>query len=118
MKPGAHSHIRLSGSVRRPKPERDVQRDIVDLLARCGISVKAFRIGGATRRSTAEDNTPDILCCVQGRFVAIECKSEQGRLGSGQWEAITDIEAAGGIGIVARNVEDVARALRAMGVLR
>jgi hypothetical protein len=43
--------------------------------------------------------TPDILCCIQGRFVAIEIKSKGGKLSALQKVKLQKIIDAGGIGI-------------------
>lgn len=42
--------------------------------------------------------TPDILACYRGRFIAIEMKSEHGRVSQKQREEMARIESAGGIG--------------------
>jgi hypothetical protein len=39
---------------------------------------------------------PDIICCINGRFVAFEVKTENGRLSKLQELAIAKIQAAGG----------------------
>ena len=43
---------------------------------------------------------PDLLCCVRGRFVAIETKSPKGRPTEQQIEKIQAIRAAGGVAVV------------------
>ena len=51
---------------------------------------------------------PDILACVQGRFVAIEVKKpDGGELSALQKLKLKQIEESGGIGIVARSVQEV-----------
>lgn len=47
-----------------------------------------------------------------GRFVAIEVKSERGKVTDAQAAFLACVERAGGIAIVARSVEDVREALR------
>lgn len=49
----------------------------------------------------------DILGIYAGRFLAIEVKSEKGRLSLPQKEFIDQINAQGGIAFVARSIEDV-----------
>lgn len=56
---------------------------------------------------------PDILACIDGRFVAIEVKTEKGVLSEIQKVQGERIVNAGGIFIVARSVADVAAALNA-----
>lgn len=43
---------------------------------------------------------PDLLCCVNGRFVAIEVKSTIGSTSLLQEETIKEIQSAGGIAII------------------
>lgn len=50
---------------------------------------------------------PDILACYRGRFIGIEVKNETGRTSPLQDVNLKNINDAGGIGIVARSVEDV-----------
>lgn len=52
--------------------------------------------------------TPDILACINGRFVAIEVKRPSGGVVSElQKLKLKQIEQAGGVGIIARSVQDV-----------
>ena len=44
---------------------------------------------------------PDILCCINGRFVGIEVKQEKGRPSMLQLVHLTNIKKAGGIGVLA-----------------
>ena len=55
------------------------------------------------------ERTVDILCCVKGRFVAIECKRADGpgKLTAHQAMVIGKVLDAGGLGIVARSWHDV-----------
>lgn len=56
--------------------------------------------------------TLDIICCWRGTFVAIEVKSEVGKLTKRQMYISGIIEAAGGKVIVASCLEDVTDRLR------
>lgn len=40
---------------------------------------------------------PDLLCCINGKFVALEIKAEAGRVSALQAHQIEEITAAGGI---------------------
>lgn len=51
----------------------------------------------------------DILCCYKGRFVAIEVKRKGGKLSEHQERYLKDVNASGGLGFVARSIEDCAR---------
>lgn len=46
-----------------------------------------------------------------GRFLAVETKSETGRMRPGQQEFIDAVNKAGGVGVVARSVEDAVNAV-------
>lgn len=45
---------------------------------------------------------PDLLCCVNGKFVAIEVKAENGKTSELQDHNIATIKKAGGIAVVAK----------------
>lgn len=55
---------------------------------------------------------PDMVVCYRGVYLAIEAKTPTGRLREDQKIRQKEIEAAGGIYLVARYVEDVEDALR------
>jgi len=46
---------------------------------------------------------PDFICCWNGTFIAIEAKSDTGRLTPAQKGTIEDIQRAGGIALVVRD---------------
>lgn len=64
--------------------------------------------------------TPDIcgIIAPQGRWFGIECKSARGRQREDQETFQRVIERFGGLYVLARSVEDVDRALAALGVHR
>lgn len=62
---------------------------------------------GKYRRTATRKGTPDILCCYRGLFLAIEVKTQKGRLSPEQRELIQSIENTGGQALVARSIEDV-----------
>jgi hypothetical protein len=47
-----------------------------------------------------------------GRFIAVECKAPTGRLSELQEEFLKDIERMGGLAVVAKSAEDIARAIK------
>jgi Holliday junction resolvase len=59
---------------------------------------------------------PDILCCIDGRFVGIEVKRPGGVISPLQQLNIDDINRQGGIAFVAYSVEDVRQQLNALRV--
>lgn len=73
-------------------PEKLFENRIKAELKRRGIwFVKYF----ANRNTIA--GVPDLLCCVNGRFVALEIKAANGRLSALQDYQISEIQKAGGI---------------------
>ena len=52
---------------------------------------------------------PDIIACYKGRFIGIEVKNETGKTSPLQDVNLKMINDAGGMGIVARCVEDVSK---------
>ena len=58
----------------------------------------------------------DIMGCLPGgRFLAIECKAERGRLSGAQQDFLYEVERLGGLAIVARSWTDVGMALHEAG---
>lgn len=66
---------------------------------------------GKPRRKVKADGFPDITAIVAGRFIGIEVKSHSGRLRPAQAEMHKRIREAGGLIIIARSIEDVAKVL-------
>lgn len=58
----------------------------------------------------------DILACIKGRFVGIECKTGKGSLSTPQRRFRDAVAKAGGIFIEARSIDDVTATLRAEGL--
>lgn len=58
---------------------------------------------------------PDLLCCLDGRLVAIEVKTERGKPTERQLREIEGIRASGGVAFIARSVEEVYEQLKLAG---
>ena len=89
---------KLSDPLENPRP-------IVQYLRQCGAFVinlhgDAYLIG-----------LPDVIACLEGRFIAIEVKRPKGRARKLQLAILKKIQLAGGIAIVASTVEDVRQVL-------
>ncbi len=97
---------------KKNRPEAAIQKAILEYLAYLP-ECKAIRINsGATKIGDryirmAPAGTADILCCYRGRFVAIEVKAPKGKPSDKQREFLHSINEAGGIGFIARSVDDV-----------
>lgn len=78
--------------------EATIQRAIIKALRERGIYV--------FHALNAEAGTPDLIACVDGRFIALEVKAPKGRVSAIQRHRMEQIQAAGGIAVVVRSVED------------
>lgn len=50
---------------------------------------------------------PDIICCYKGQFLALEVKTEKGKVSEIQKVMIKRINEAGGVAVVVRNLDEV-----------
>ncbi len=50
---------------------------------------------------------PDLICCFKGRLIGIEIKAEKGIVSEYQKEFIDNINRAGGLAFVARDIQTV-----------
>jgi len=66
--------------------------------------------------TTNRSGVPDILACLDGRFIAIEGKTEKGIAAALQEVAVMSIQEAGGFAMIAYNVEEVKEAITAWRV--
>lgn len=56
---------------------------------------------------TNRNGCPDIICCLKGRYVALEVKAEKGTVSQLQEHNIKLIRNSGGVAEVVRSVDDV-----------
>lgn len=87
-------------------PEGRIKSDIKNALKDRGVYWTMIP-GGAYGRS----GEPDMILCCNGRYLAVEVKTPTGR--QSEWQKLrqAQIEASGGTYIVARDVEDVLKAV-------
>lgn len=85
-------------------PESRLKAEIKEYLKGEGIYWCMIQGG-----SFSKPGDPDMIACVDGRFVGIEGKTYQGRLRPIQELRRDQIIASGGIYVVARTVDDVRR---------
>ena len=87
---------------RKPPLESDITKSIREWLKLRGIfHWKVFQSLGAT------PGIPDIICVVNGLFVGIEVKTENGKLSEKQEEFKNNVTREGGVYLVARCTQDV-----------
>lgn len=85
--------------------EQQIQKKILDYLkAKGAYTVKVIQANRA--------GIPDIIACYKGRFFGIEVKTTKGKPSALQLKNLDMINKAGGIGVLARSVEDIAKAIQ------
>lgn len=74
---------------------------------------RTFGPDGSVRKSKVKKGWPDITCCLDGgKMFCIEVKTEKDDLRDEQVKVISNLLAKGALVVVARSVEDVAKAYR------
>lgn len=92
--------------------ESDISQAIIKDLRSMGCFCFKHWSGGFARRGIS-----DILGCLpDGRFIAVEVKAEKGRVSEYQERFIEDVNRCGGLGFIARSVEEVRERLSQVGV--
>lgn len=101
-------------SSRKRKPEAEFQSAVVKFLGhRFGPRFWYINhLGGLGQRA----GIPDLLCCIDGHFLALEIKSpsRQGRLGPKQKRELEAIRQAGWKAVVVATWEDLDEVIRAL----
>jgi hypothetical protein len=89
-------------------PEAKVKKSIKEFLDSLGFDCWYFmtHMSGFGRKGI-----PDIIGCYRGLYFGIEVKSEVGVCSPWQTNELRKIRQAGGIGIVAKSVQDVKDAI-------
>jgi Holliday junction resolvase len=90
-------------------PEAKVKARVVAILKREGV----YYFFPATH-GMGRSGVPDIICCVNGLFLAIECKAGKGKTTALQDREIALIHGAGGFAVVINetNIPDVEQVIR------
>lgn len=76
-------------------PEGKVKDKVKEVLAVLGAYYVMPQTGGF-----GNSGVPDILCCLNGRFIGIECKANGGKVTRLQQSHLDEIEMRGGIALV------------------
>lgn len=76
-------------------PEGRVKDKVKEVLATLGAYYVMPQTGGF-----GNSGIPDILCCLNGRFIGIECKANGGKVTRLQQSHLDEIELRGGIAFV------------------
>jgi len=83
-------------------PEGKVKKKVTDMLKKYGIYYFSPLSGGF-----GKSGVPDIILCVKGRFVGVECKAGGGQVTALQQAQMDKIKKAGGYACVVRDDMDV-----------
>lgn len=101
-----------------PAPnEQALVKQVLDYLTLRGVLCWRQNAGGAKLgrqfvRFTSLDGVSDVLGVLpRGRFLACELKSRRGTLRPSQEAFLARVEAAGGLAVVARSLDEVRRAV-------
>lgn len=102
--------------------EQDLVNAVIDLIRYRGGVATRINAGmqiigeGDSRRVMrgAAAGTSDIISCYRGRYLAIECKIGSNKPTAAQEIFLADVEAAGGIALVAWDIETVVKTLEGL----
>lgn len=87
--------------------ESEIQKKIIEYLNEIG----AYTIKTIT---TNRNGCPDVICCLNGLFIALEVKTDKGIVSKLQEHHIKQIKNSGGVAEVVRSVDDVKRILNSL----
>jgi hypothetical protein len=92
-------------------PESKVKKKVTTLLKSLG-AYYFYPVTGGFGRS----GVPDIVCCLNGNFVGIECKAGDNKATALQLKNLEEIQAAGGFAFIVNedNFDSLERVLRVM----
>jgi Holliday junction resolvase len=90
-------------------PEAKVKKKVVEMLKAAGAYYFSPVTGGYGR-----SGVPDIVCCLKGRFIGIECKAGTNKPTALQRKNLEEIRAARGLALVVNedNFDDLAFILK------
>lgn len=106
--------------------EKEIQKSIIDYLALLGcwrIRINSGAMSGNHKgkrwfmRFNDQPGCPDVIACLEGRFIAIEIKRPGGKLTEKQASALEAIRRAGGLAFVATGIRDVEAVLKIEGII-
>lgn len=85
--------------------EKQIQNKIIKYLN----SIGAYTIKTI---STNRNGCPDVICCLNGKFIALEVKADKGIVSKLQEYHIEQINKSGGVAAVVKSVDDVRQLLK------
>jgi penicillin-binding protein-related factor A (putative recombinase) len=92
--------------------ESAIQKQIIDYLRlKKYLVVKHNNTGimkpNGSYITVGQKGVADLICCKDGRFIAIEVKSDSGILSEAQVAFLDEVEERGGVAFVAYSLDDV-----------
>lgn len=94
-----------------PTPEQVIKRDLKREIESFGGFWSCVQGGMGSK-----PGDPDMIACINGRYVAIEAKTPEGRMSDVQKLRRSQIERAGGIYVIVRSKDDLYKALDDNGI--
>jgi hypothetical protein len=93
-------------------PEAKVKKKVTSILKELG-AYYFYPVTGGYGRS----GVPDIVCCLAGNFIGIECKANGNKATALQHKNLEDIQEAGGYAFIVNedNIDALERVLRMWG---
>jgi Holliday junction resolvase len=90
-------------------PEAKVKKKVTSILKELG-AYYFYPVTGGFGRS----GVPDIVCCLAGNFIGIECKANGNKATALQHKNLEDIQEAGGYAFIVNedNIDALERVLR------
>ena len=97
--------------------EKDIQRQIIQYLElKKYLVIKINNVGIMKPNGSfippRQKGVSDLICCKNGRFIAIEVKSDSGILSAYQKAFLDEVERRGGYSIVLRSLNDAIKAFK------
>ena len=99
-------------------PEKSVKTECLEYLKLMGIYAwnnpsGAVKVGDNRFMSFGFKGSADIIGILprSGRFIAVECKSDKGKLSEAQERFLNKIKDMGGLAVVARSFKDIEKVL-------
>jgi hypothetical protein len=105
-KPARPEFVAPPAPKRRTQLERDLHKDVFNELNRRRPKVWCVD-SRMDRPTTQRKGVPDFLCCVNGKFLAIELKRPGERPTDDQQRELNEVTLSGGIACVAFSLEQV-----------
>jgi hypothetical protein len=102
-----------SMAIGEAKSERELQRLIYLELLRRGLF---FHYSRSDRKTTTKLGTPDFGLCLNGNYIAVECKTSSGKQSTEQIAVQRQIERQGGIYMIVRSLDEFLQVLKVNGL--